>query len=73
MSKYTGCVRVAAVQAAPVSFDLQASMSKLKKLTEKAAQGGADLVVFPWVHILLTEARSPTHLNIFSTDMDNWT
>ncbi|KAI3548826.1 carbon-nitrogen hydrolase [Colletotrichum filicis] len=40
-------VKVAAVQAAPVSFDLEKSLQKLSKLTEEAAQAGADLVVFP--------------------------
>ncbi|KAK6211678.1 carbon-nitrogen hydrolase [Colletotrichum tabaci] len=40
-------VKVAAVQAAPVSFDLDKSLQKLSKLTEEAAAAGADLVVFP--------------------------
>ncbi|KAI5922193.1 carbon-nitrogen hydrolase [Camillea tinctor] len=40
-------VKVAVVQAAPVSFDLQQSLEKLTKLVAEAAQGGADLVVFP--------------------------
>ncbi|KAK1991160.1 carbon-nitrogen hydrolase [Colletotrichum falcatum] len=40
-------VKVAAVQAAPVSFDLDKSLQKLCKLTEEAAAAGADLVVFP--------------------------
>ncbi|KAI1179986.1 carbon-nitrogen hydrolase [Nemania sp. FL0916] len=40
-------VRVAAVQAAPVSFNLQKSLEKLTKLTAEAAKGGAELVVFP--------------------------
>jgi len=40
-------VKVAAVQAAPVSFDLQRSLDKLEKLTTEAAQAGADLVAFP--------------------------
>ncbi|KDN69806.1 putative carbon-nitrogen hydrolase [Colletotrichum sublineola] len=40
-------VKVAAVQAAPVSFDLEKSLQKLGKLTEEAAAAGADLVVFP--------------------------
>ncbi|KAI0816456.1 carbon-nitrogen hydrolase [Xylaria sp. FL0064] len=40
-------VRVAAVQAAPVSFDLEKSLEKLKKLTAEAAKGGAELIVFP--------------------------
>lgn len=40
-------LKVAAVQAAPVSFDLNRSLDKLEKLTAEAAQAGADLVVFP--------------------------
>ncbi|KAI2637423.1 carbon-nitrogen hydrolase [Xylaria nigripes] len=40
-------IKVAAVQAAPASFDLQKSLEKLTKLTAEAAQNGADLVVFP--------------------------
>lgn len=40
-------VKVAAVQAAPVSFDLEKSLDKLIKLTAEAAGAGADLVVFP--------------------------
>ncbi|KAI0166167.1 carbon-nitrogen hydrolase [Xylariaceae sp. FL1272] len=40
-------VRVAAVQAAPVSFDLEKSLEKLLTLTAEAAQEGAELVVFP--------------------------
>ncbi|KAI0011807.1 carbon-nitrogen hydrolase [Xylariaceae sp. FL0662B] len=40
-------VKVAAVQAAPVSFDLEKSLAKLTKLTAEAATAGADLIVFP--------------------------
>lgn len=40
-------VKVAAVQAAPVSFDLQKSLEKLEKLAEEAASNGAQIVVFP--------------------------
>ncbi|KAI1326387.1 carbon-nitrogen hydrolase [Xylariaceae sp. FL0255] len=40
-------VKVAAVQAAPASFDLEKSLEKLTVLTAEAAAGGADLVVFP--------------------------
>ncbi|OHF01007.1 carbon-nitrogen hydrolase [Colletotrichum orchidophilum] len=47
MGSTRSIVKVAAVQAAPVSFDLEKSLQKLSKLTEKAAQAGADLVVFP--------------------------
>ncbi|KAI1111543.1 carbon-nitrogen hydrolase [Nemania sp. NC0429] len=40
-------VRVAAVQAAPVSFDREKSLEKLVRLTAEAAKGGAELIVFP--------------------------
>lgn len=39
--------KVAAVQAAPVSFDLLASLQKVRHFTKAAAQESADLVVFP--------------------------
>ncbi|OAL27528.1 hypothetical protein AYO22_03432 [Fonsecaea multimorphosa] len=39
--------KVAAVQAAPVSFDLRASIQKVRHFTKTAAQESADLVVFP--------------------------
>jgi hypothetical protein len=39
--------RIAAVQAAPVSFDLQKSLAKLSELTATSKASGADLVVFP--------------------------
>jgi nitrilase len=40
-------IKVAAVQAAPVSFDLEKSLEKVSNLTGEAARAGADLVVFP--------------------------
>jgi predicted amidohydrolase len=40
-------VRVAAVQAAPVAFDLAQSIEKVQKFALEAATAGADLVVFP--------------------------
>jgi nitrilase len=40
-------VRAAVVQAAPVAFDLEATLAKVDRLTAESAAGGADLVVFP--------------------------
>ncbi|KAF2250536.1 putative nitrilase [Trematosphaeria pertusa] len=40
-------VKVAAVQAAPVAFDLERSLERVAKFTAEAARSGADLVVFP--------------------------
>ncbi|KAH7392852.1 putative nitrilase [Pyrenochaeta sp. MPI-SDFR-AT-0127] len=40
-------VKVAAIQAAPVAFDLGKSIGKVAKFTTEAAAAGADLVVFP--------------------------
>ncbi|KAI1435794.1 carbon-nitrogen hydrolase [Xylaria sp. CBS 124048] len=40
-------VRVAAVQAAPVSFNLHESLAKMVTLTAEAVRGGAELIVFP--------------------------
>jgi nitrilase len=41
-----GVTRVAVVQAAPVAFDLEATLAKVERLTAEAA-AGADLVAFP--------------------------
>lgn len=40
-------VKVAAVQAAPVAFDLVESLKKVETLTAEAAAQGAELVAFP--------------------------
>lgn len=40
-------VKVAAVQAAPVAFDLPKSLLKVAQFATEAAKAGADLVVFP--------------------------
>lgn len=40
-------LKVAAVQAAPVAFDLKLSLKKLEKISAEAARAGAELVAFP--------------------------
>jgi nitrilase len=40
-------VAAAVVQAAPVAFDVEATVAKVERLTANAAAGAADLVVFP--------------------------
>jgi len=40
-------VRVAVIQAAPVSFDLPATLDRVQQLTTDAAAQGAELVLFP--------------------------
>lgn len=40
-------VKVAAVQAAPIAFDLPKSLMKVAQFATEAAKAGADLVVFP--------------------------
>lgn len=52
MTHPSNSVKIAAVQAAPVAFDLNQSLEKLEKLTAKAALAGADLVVFPYPNVL---------------------
>lgn len=42
-----GQCRVAVAQAEPVMFDKKACLSKALSLLQKAAKGGANLVVFP--------------------------
>src|SRR4030095_5561126 len=66
-------VRVAAVQAAPVFLDLQASLDKALALIEKAAADGARLIVFPaaflaawpaWVDEVLPGEDAAWHLRL---------
>jgi nitrilase len=66
-------VEVAAVQAAPVFLDLEASLQKALALIEKAAAGGARLVVFPeaflpawpaWVDEVLPGEDAAWHLRL---------
>ncbi|MES1155140.1 MAG: carbon-nitrogen hydrolase family protein [Pseudorhodoplanes sp.] len=40
-------VRVAVIQDCPVPFDLEGTIAKVERLVEKAAAGGAKLLVFP--------------------------
>jgi nitrilase len=66
-------VKVAAVQAAPVFLDLEASLQKALALIEKAAADGARLVVFPeaflpawpaWVDEVLPGEDAAWHLRL---------
>ena len=45
--RYVAGARVAVVQAAPVVFDVEATLDKVEKLAAEASAGGAQLVVFP--------------------------
>jgi predicted amidohydrolase len=47
MTRRQQTVKVAAVQAAPVAFDLVASLKKVEELTAEAASQGAQLIAFP--------------------------
>ncbi len=47
LGKMREAVKVAAVQAAPIAFDLAKSIAKVEAFTAQAASNGADLVVFP--------------------------
>ncbi len=44
-------VQVAIIQSAPVLFDLEASRERLEDRLGRAAEGGADLVVFPEAYV----------------------
>ena len=43
----SGVVRAAVVQAAPVVFDVEATLAKTERVVAECAAAGADLVVFP--------------------------
>ena len=47
MMEHPRTVRVAAVQAASVAYDLHKSMHKLRSLVFTAKDNGAEIVVFP--------------------------
>ena len=47
MGRTQKSVKIAAVQAAPVAFNLVESLKKVEQFTTKAAAQGADLVAFP--------------------------
>lgn len=44
-------VRAAVVQAAPVAFDIEATLEKVDGLTCRAASDGAELIVFPEAYV----------------------
>jgi nitrilase len=71
-------VKVAAVQAAPVFLDLEASLQKALGLIEKAAGEGARLVVFPeaflpawpaWVDEVLPGEDAAWHVRLLEQSM----
>ena len=47
----TPTVRAAVVQAAPLLFDLEGTVAKACRLILEAAEGGAELVVFPEAYV----------------------
>lgn len=51
-------IRVASVQAAPVSYNLHETLKKVHKLAREAQEGGAQLVVFPEAFV----SAYPRHL-----------
>ena len=46
-SKPKPSIKVAAIQASPIAFNLPESLKKLSVLTTEAASNGAEIVVFP--------------------------
>jgi predicted amidohydrolase len=54
-------VKIAAVQASPVAFELDQSIAKVASFTAEAAKSGADLVVFPYVCHLRALIRFPAN------------
>lgn len=57
MSGLTRTFDAAVVQAAPVAFDVEATLAKVARLTAESAAGGADLVVFPEAFVSWLSAR----------------
>jgi hypothetical protein len=47
MTVQLGVIRAAVVQAAPIAFDRERTLAKVRALTRDAASKGAKLVVFP--------------------------
>lgn len=47
MGRVQNSVKIAAVQAAPVAFNLIESLKKVEQFTAQAAAQGAELVAFP--------------------------
>ena len=66
-------IRVAAVQAAPVFLDREATVAKASKLIEEAGRGGARFIVFPegfipahplWFHYHVATGAIATQMNV---------
>lgn len=56
MIPHRSAVRVAAIQAAPVLFDREATIQKAYGPIAEAARGGAHLILFPRLSSPLTPA-----------------
>ena len=81
MVREVSSVKVAVVQAAPILFNLEASVEKACKLTTNAARKGAKLIVFPEAFIpayprglsfgTVVGSRSPAGRRTWQTYWDN--
>ena len=70
----TRLVRVAAVQAAPVAFDLVATLDKVSQWTKQAVDGPIrpDLVVFPEAFVSAYPRKLGFQIGARSTEDRTW-
>jgi len=73
-SAHKRLVRVAAVQAAPVAFDLSATLDKVHEWTNKAvsAESKPDLVVFPEAFVSAYPRKLGFAIGARSTEDRTW-